>query len=151
MATIGSVCSRVVCVSRRGDALATAAKEMVQRHVGALVVVDPQGAGLRPVGMVTDRDIVCGQVDPARDLFCLTVDDVMTPNVFTLHETCGVAEGVGRMSERSVRRAPVVDQAGNLVGIVSIDDLLPALAKELGALANLVSTQAGREGPAAAS
>ncbi len=149
MTTIGTVCSKVVCVSRRGDALATAAKEMIERHVGALVVVDPQGAGLKPVGIVTDRDIVCGQIEPARDLFCLTVDDVMTSNVFTLAETCGLAEGVGRMSEHGIRRAPVIDQAGNLVGIVSVDDLLPALAKELGALADLVSTQPRREGRSA--
>ncbi len=146
MTTIGSICSRVVCVSRRGDALATAAQEMIDRHVGALVVVDPQIEGLKPVGIVTDRDIVRGQIDPARDLFCLTVDEVMTSAVFTLSEDCGVAETVGRMQERGVRRAPVVDERGNLVGIVSIDDLLPALVKDLGALAELVSAQPAREG-----
>ena len=149
MATIGTLCSRVVCVSRRGDALATAAKEMIQRHVGALVVVDPLTDGLKPVGIVTDSDIVCGQIDPGRDLFCLTVDDVMTTDVFTLSETCGIAEAVGQMRDRSIRRAPVVDERGNLVGIVSIDDLLPALAKKLDALAELVSGQRGHEGRAA--
>jgi CBS domain-containing protein len=95
---------------------------------------------------VTDRDIVHAQLDSARDLFCLTVEDVMTSNVFSLSETCGVAEAIGRMSEWSVRRAPVVDENGNLIGIVSIDDLLPVLAKDLSALAQLLCTQSTLEG-----
>lgn len=146
MTDIGTVCSRHVCVHKRGDALAAAARDMLQNHVGAIVVVEPVGAGLRPVGIVTDRDIVCRQLNPPRDMFCLTVEDVMTSNVFTLSETSGVAEGLGRMSEWGVRRAPVVDRNGDLVGIVSIDDLLPALAKDLGALAELLGTQSEYEG-----
>ena len=146
MTDIGTVCSRGVCVSRRGDALADAAKRMLNSHVGALVVVDPEIQGLRPIGIVTDRDIVVGQLDSARDLFCLTVEDVMTSDVLSLDETCGIAEAIGYMSRRSVRRAPVVDKDGNLVGMVTIDDLLPALAKSLGAIALLVNGQSHREG-----
>ncbi len=146
MSDIGTLCSRVVCVAKRGDALANAARQMIQRHVGALVVVDPRGEGLQPVGIVTDRDIVCGQIDPARDLFCLTVEEVMSSKVFTLPETCSIADAIGHLDEWGVRRAPVVDNNGNLVGIVSVDDLLPALAKKLDAVAELVGTQSRHEG-----
>lgn len=143
--TIGTVCSRDVCTSRKGDALAKAAERMTQRHIGAIVVVKEGSSGLEPIGILTDRDIVCGQLNPPRDLFCISVEDVMTTDVLTLREDSEIPEAVARMSERGVRRAPVVDSRGTLVGIVSIDDLLPRLAGELVALAELVRTQSAHE------
>lgn len=144
---IGELCSRDVCISRRGAALASAVEHMNARHVGAIVVVEDFEGGTRPVGIVTDRDVLYGQLSPPRDLFCMSVEDVMSTDILTLGETCGVAEAIGLMSGRGVRRAPVVNQSGALVGIVSIDDLLPRLARELTALAELIGTQAAREHP----
>jgi len=143
--TIGAICSRDVCITRQGAALTAAVERMRQRHVGAVVVVEENQAGLKPIGIITDRDVVCGQVNPPRDLFCMSVEDVMTPDVFTLNESCGIPEAVGRMSERGVRRAPVVDAEGSLVGIISIDDLLPRLSAELSALAELIRAQPAHE------
>jgi CBS domain-containing protein len=138
---IGTVCTRDVCTCDRLEPLAKAARVMTERHVGTLVVVDSKGGKLRPVGIVTDRDIVRGQLDRAQDLYCLNVEDVMTSNPLTLTQATGIEEAVARLNERGVRRAPVVDEQGNLVGILSTDDLLPALAAELGALAQLIRTQ----------
>lgn len=135
---IGEVCSRDVYTVRGEEPLANAAREMRTRNIGSLVVVESRDAAVRPVGIVTDRDIVCGQVSRGADLFCLTVADVMTPHPLTVAETSGIAEAIGQISDRAVRRAPVVNATGGLVGIVSVDDLLPVLAKELGALAKLV-------------
>jgi len=55
------------------------------------------------------------------------------------------AEGLAAMTDRGVRRAPVVDQGGNLVGIVTIDDLLTPLARNLTALAGLITAQPAHE------
>ena len=142
---IGEVSTREVCTIRREEPLAVAAREMRKRHCGTVVVIELQGEAVRPVGIITDRDIVCGQVKHAADLSLLTVADVMTSNPFTLLDKSGIAEAIGRMSDRAVRRAPVVNDAGELVGIVSIDDLLPILAKKLGALATLIGRQARGE------
>ena len=95
--------------------------------------------------IVTDRDIVCGQLARQADLFCLNVSDVMTSHPVTVQETSGVAEAVGRLSARGVRRAPEVNEAGDLVGLVSFDDLLPAVAAELAGLAQLIGAQARQE------
>jgi CBS domain-containing protein len=118
---------------------------MIKHHVGAVVVVDEANGGLKPIGIITDRDVVCGQLHPPRDLFCMVVEDVMTSDVLTLEETCGIAEAVGKMADRGVRRAPVVDRSGNLLGIISTDDLLPRLSRELAALAELIGPQGRRE------
>ena len=69
----------------------------------------------------------------------------MTSDVFTLEESCEIPEAVARMSERGVRRAPVVDRHGSLVGIISTDDLLPRLAATLGSLAELMRVQPAHE------
>lgn len=144
--TIGTVCTRNVCVSRRGSALASAVQDMTRRHVGAIVVVENSAnGGLKPVGIITDRDVVCGQLSPPRDLFCMVVEDAMTSDIVTVKETSGIAEGLAAMTDRGVRRAPVVDQAGNLVGIVTIDDLLTPLARNLTALAGLITAQPAHE------
>jgi len=149
--TIGTVCTRNVCVSKRGAALASAVENMTRQHVGAIVVVDNSGnGGLKPVGIITDRDVVCGQLSPPRDLFCMVVEDAMTSDLVTLEETCGIAEALAAITNRGVRRAPVVNQAGDLVGIVTIDDLLTPLARDLTALAGLIRAQPAHEAPLAA-
>jgi CBS domain-containing protein len=143
---IGELCSREVYFVTRDEPLSAAAREMRKRHVGALVVAEPRGESLQPIGIVTDRDIVCGQLSCQADLFCLTVGDVMTSHPVTIIETSGVAEAIGRLSARGVRRAPVINEAGDLVGLISFDDLVPAVARELDGPAQLVGAQARREG-----
>jgi CBS domain-containing protein len=142
---IGDICSREVYVVRPDESLAVAVREMNDRHIGSVIVVEPRGELQRPVGIVTDRDVVRGQISRSADLFCLTVGDVMTKNPMMLLETSGVTEAVERLSARGVRRAPVVNASGDLVGIVTVDDLLPVVAEELTSLARLVGAQAVRE------
>ena len=142
---IGDLCSREVYLVRRDDPLGDAVREMHRHHVGAVVVVEPRGALLSPVGIVTDRDVLRGQIACRSDLFSLKIQDVMTPDPLTLSERCGLAEGLSQMKARSVRRAPVVSDLGNLVGIVSFDDLLPAVSEELAVLAKLIGRQAAQE------
>lgn len=132
-------------VARPDQALAEAARAMLHGHVGSLIVVETRGTARRPIGILTDRDIVRGQLRLSSDLFCLTVGDVMTRDPVTIASHVGVTEAIETLHERGVRRAPVVDGAGNLLGIVTMDDLLPAVARELGELSALIGTQARHE------
>jgi len=143
---IGEVCSREVYIARSGESLVDAVAEMHKRHVGALVIVEEMRDKVRPVGVVTDRDAIRAQVLRGSGLSRLTIADAMNADPLTLAETCGIAEAISRMSARGVRRAPVVSDSGDLVGIVSFDDLLPVAAEQLMALARLIGDQARREG-----
>lgn len=69
----------------------------------------------------------------------------MTPSPLVICETSEISEAIERMSARAVRRAPVVNNARDLVGIVSFDDLLPVLAEKVNALARLTGGQSKRE------
>jgi CBS domain-containing protein len=115
---------------------------MREKDVGALVVLDPQDPQRRPQGILTDRDIVLGQLSKSADLYCLTVGDVMSRDPMCLRIDMSLEESLAAMNARAVRRAPVVDGNGTLVGIVTLDDLLPAVARELQNLAKLIGSQA---------
>ncbi len=139
---VGEICSREVYVVRATEPLVQAAQEMQKRHVGAMVVVESRGDAVRPTAIVTDRDIVRGQLNHGLDLHRLKVRDVMSGDLLTLPEQASISEAIERMNARSVRRAPIVNEIGDLVGIVSFDDLLPVAVADVQALAKLVDRQA---------
>jgi CBS domain-containing protein len=144
---VGEVCSREVYMVQPAEPLIEAAREMSRRHVGAVVVVEQRDAVVRPVGIVTDRDVVRAGLKRNAGLADLSVAEAMTRAPLTFDESCTVADAIEQMSARHVRRAPVTGAGGDLVGIVSFDDLLPAVAEELSSLARLIGAQARREGP----
>ena len=138
---IGEICSRNVLAVGPEEPLAKAAQEMRARNVGSVVIVDSRDGVTRPIGIATDRDLLRGQFDRKADLFCLSAGDVMSSQPLVLHEDCDVSDAIELMSGRAVRRAPVVDKCGGLVGIVSFDDLLPVLAGQMTAIARLITAQ----------
>lgn len=139
---IGSVRTPNAVVTYPDQALAEAARLMRDHHIGALVVLDARDPRRQPQGILTDRDIVRGQLIKGADLHCLTVGDVMTRNPLVLRLSMSLSEGIEALKSRGVRRAPVVDDNGGLAGIVTLDDLLPALARNLQELAKIMGTQA---------
>jgi CBS domain-containing protein len=142
---IGEICSREVVFARRGELVRDAARLMREHHVGALVVVDER-EGLRvPVGVVTDRDIVVAVVAKGLDADGLRVEELMSGELATAADTEGISECIARMRARGVRRMPVVDARGALVGILSADDLLDLLAEELLGLARTIANEQRRE------
>jgi len=132
---IAELCSVPVFVAHPDQPLVLAAREMRRHDVGALVVVAAGDSRRCPLGILTDRDILCGQVRQAADLHCLAVGDVMTRDPLCIDAEAQLAEAVAAMASRAVRRAPVVDRVGALVGIVTLDDLLPAIVQQLQQLA----------------
>ncbi|MBI5938420.1 MAG: CBS domain-containing protein [Betaproteobacteria bacterium] len=145
--TIGEICNREVVIAERNMDVPEAARLMRQHHVGTLVIVDEAEGGRRPVGIVTDRDIAIEVVAAGVKPDGLTVGDIMAGELATVRESEGIFETIRYMRGRGVRRVPVVDNGGWLVGIVTLDDLLELLAEELGEMAGLISR--GRQHEAA--
>jgi CBS domain-containing protein len=129
-------CTPRVVRAEPGASLREASALMREQHVGALVVVETRDGVERPVGILTDRDIVVAVVAvPGARPEGIRVADAMSTDVAVAREDDGLFEAVARMSERAVRRLPVVGPDGGLKGIVSLDDVLRMLAAELGQLA----------------
>jgi CBS domain-containing protein len=142
---IGEICNREVVVVSRGTTIDEAARLMREHHVGDVVVVLEEGGRRTPVGIVTDRDVVVEVVAAALDPVTLTVGEIMVPELATVQEKTGVFEAIRYMRDKGVRRMPVVGEAGDLIGILALDDLIDLLSEELGALARLIAREQNKE------
>jgi CBS domain-containing protein len=117
-------------VAQLDETVVVAARRMRDFRVGCVVVV----RDARPVGILTDRDLALRVIAEGRDPETTLVSDVVTYEAATLPREAGVDTAVRVMSERGVRRLPIVTEAGNVTGIVTSDDLIVLLAKALGDL-----------------
>jgi len=143
---IRDICSRVVVVAEPHTDLREAARMMRDHHVGALIVVAKRDGTTKPIGIVTDRDLVVAVVAAAGVRpESLTVRDVMSSDLVLAQETDGVFEAVERMQDSGTRRLPVVTADGTLLGILTLDDVLRMLAGELTALAIAAQRSVTRE------
>jgi len=147
---VGELCNREVVITEKTASVVDAAQLMRTHHVGDLVVVEDRGGRKHPVGIVTDRDIVVEVVAAGVNPDSLKVGDIMGPEVATVRESEGLFEALRYMRDKGVRRMPVVDREGGLVGILTLDDLLSLLAEEMTELAKLVSHERQREATARA-
>lgn len=142
---VGEICTREVAVMRRDETVMEAAKLMRQHHVGSILVVEDRNGVQIPVGIVTDRDLVVEIMAPELDHRVITVGDIMTQELFTVKDSVDTFEAIQYMRSKTVRRLPVVDEAGGLVGILTLDDVLELLAEEMLDLSKLVGYERKKE------
>ncbi len=119
-----------------------AARRMMAKSVGALVVTELSGA--TPTGIVTDRDLVA-LVAEGVDPDTATVACLAQSRLETVFTDQGVRDVTDRMHKHGVRRLPVTDRSGRLVGIVSLDDILVLLGREMADVAETIQEEISRE------
>lgn len=117
--TMHDVMTKVVTAISPVDTQRQAAKLMRKLDVGSLPVCI-EG---KPVGIVTDRDLVLRSMADGRDADDCTVEAVMTRDLHTISDRAAVADAMAMMQSTQVRRLIVTDEAGQMVGIVSLGDL----------------------------
>jgi CBS domain-containing protein len=143
---ISDVCVRDVAIGSKDMTVQEAAQLMRRHHVGNVVVAEEGPSGRKvPVGIVTDRDIVVSVVATALDPAVYTLGDVVMEALVTAHEDDGIFESLQRMRVHAIRRMPVVDREGGLVGIVAVDDLIQLLSEEMSEITKLISREQARE------
>lgn len=138
---VGEVCNREVVIVERGETILEAAKLMRHYHIGDVVVVQDG----KPVGILTDRDIVVELLAKEVDLTTVTIGDAMSFNLVTAREEDDLSEAIVTMRNKGVRRIPVVDHRGRLAGILSTDDYLELVTEELEGMVNLIKTEQRQE------
>lgn len=139
--SLRNLCRReVVCVNV-GTSVKKAAQLMEEKNIGCLIIVEKES--VRPIGLVTDRDILLRVVNKGLDPENVPVEDTMTKNIVTLDERIGLFEALEQTKESGMRRFPVVDINGHLQGIITLDDIIYLLGKEMGDVASIIE----KEGP----
>jgi len=140
--SVGDICTREVMTVREDETVVAAAQRMREQRVGTLVVVEGEEDRIVPIGILTDRDIVVGVVAPSPEhLDRLLVGDVVIHELVTVEEETSVWQALQRMRERGIRRMPVLDQAGYLSGIVTLDDLLMRFVDEMRTISQILQRQ----------
>lgn len=135
--TVKTIARENVAVIEPGASVSEVVETMRNRNVGSLVIVDDG----RPIGIVTDRDLVMEVLATGQDPDKVAVEDVMSGDLFTVSADAGLLDMLGEMGDAGVRRAPLVED-GELVGIVTLDDLIVLLSMELQSIANIIRTGA---------
>ena len=142
---VGEFCNREVVVISGEESVSAAAELMRSHHVGDRVLVEDRPSGRVPVAIVTDRDIVVEVVAAGLDPDDLDVGDIVTHSAYVLREEDSLFDALEMMRSRAVRRVPVVNSDGALVGIITVDDVVGLLAEMLDELASVVERQRERE------
>jgi CBS domain-containing protein len=134
---IGDYCEKPAATVSGAETVRAVAQRMKHEGLGSLaVVVDG-----RPVGIVTDRDLVLETLGNRLDPGSVTVEEIASRPLISVDQNAPVREAVRMIRRHAIRRLPVVDEEGDLVGIVAADDLLALAAAELGGLAVAVRAQ----------
>lgn len=114
-----------------------AAQIMREQHVGSIIIVDQTKDQSKPIGIVTDRDIVVQLIAKQVPLESIEVQDIMASNLILSNEEEDVYSVIRKMRTHGVKRIPVINGEGYLKGIVSFEDLFLELSRELTDLARL--------------
>ena len=121
--TVGDIMTRPVLTAVSSDTVAEAAARMHERRVGSVVVVD----GTRPVGILTERDLVRFAAGAA-DARTALVGEHMSPDPDTVEQSEEVIDAFRRLAAHGYRHIPVV-AGGELIGILSMRDLVMKLSR----------------------
>lgn len=133
-ATLGSLASAIVVTANPDTTAERAAQLMREHHVGSLVVVDATAGDGKALGIVTDRDLVLAVMAEGLDAALFTVGDIMTTELVTAPAEAGLIDATRLLHRHRVRRLIVVDEAGRVVGVAALEDILEALTREFSEL-----------------
>jgi CBS domain-containing protein len=130
---VRDVMSKDVKVVRLDSSVKEVVATMNKFDIGSIVVVQ----GSRPVGIITERDILRRIVEPCLAPETLTARQVMSSPVLTINETASVDEAAKLMAKKNVKKLPVMDKQ-KLVGIVTLTDIVIKVPTMLSILEELV-------------
>ncbi len=142
---IGEICSRNVITATDEASILDVVKKMRKHHIGDVIITKRTDGSEKPIGIITDRDIVIELLAEEVSLDTVDVGDVMSMTLVTAPHDADLFETLRFMGIKGVRRIPVLDDDGGLYGVLSVDDIMRVLTKELTFMAEISSRQIERE------
>ncbi len=143
--TVGKYCERELEPLSRDASLQEAALMMRSHHVGEVIVVDKLDGKNIPVGVVTDRDLVIEIMALAVDVEQISVGNIMSLELITVRHDYSLSDTLDIMQRHGVRRLPVVDNSGALLGIINIEVILKVLCQDLSKMLTLFNNERDNE------
>lgn len=146
---IESLCAADICrtdivTAEEHTSLYEVSKLMREHHIGDVVITRSGDSAQKPIGMLTDRDIVVHGIACDIDLNQVTAGDLSKQDLVTVRPEADISEIVGTMNAHAVRRV-IVDGASNDRGIITFDDILWAISRIFSNLSAVTERQIQRE------
>jgi CBS domain-containing protein len=129
--TAGELCTRSTVVVKEDQTIGEAARLMKQYNVGCVVIIRSQSGHSIPHGILTDRDIVMKAMQNGEPISSAPLGSAMSSPAISVKESTSLFEALRKMHYNGIRRILVVNDAGHLTGILSLDDILYAISNEL--------------------
>jgi len=145
MTNVGSICKRDAVTIDHQMTLHQAAQQMRDEHVGALVVTGSGAQGTAVLGVVTDRDLAIEVLARGRDSASASVGSVVSGRLVAVPFDATLSDAIAAMETAGVRRLLVTGPERQLVGVVSLDDLIEAWALDMARLAQSLRKARERE------
>jgi CBS domain-containing protein len=142
---VGRIYTRNLVTVPRSGSLQQAATLMRSNHVGALLVTGEGTFSDRAVGIITDRDLAVQAMAEGVSPAGCAVGKFMTDSLATVSESADVHEAIEIMRAEGIRRLAVTGSDGEILGVLSFDDVVDAIAVELSSLAQALKTEWFRE------
>lgn len=139
--SVGRICTREVMTADPDESVEEAAIRMRHRSVGTLLVLNGHQ---QPIGIVTDRDLVVRVIALGKNPKTTPLGEVMTAHPERIPEDMSIETALSLMRSRGLRRYPVVDAHGKLVGLVTLDDILELIGEELHHVSQIIERQKPR-------
>lgn len=137
MPKIKSIVREQVVSASPDASLSEIAQLMDDENVGSVIIVEDS----HPQGIVTDRDITINVVAQGSDPTEVTAADVMSEELATVEIESGIFDVLRTMEDANVRRIPATDADGDLAGIVTFDDFVILLGRELKLLGDVIEAE----------
>lgn len=141
----GEICRRDVVTTLAETPVVEVSRLMRKLHVGSVVLIEEHDAIKKPVGIITDRDLVLEvltlEVNPQK---LLAADLVRGDLIFCSYRD-DIWQCMRVMQSHGIRRLPIVDHRLSLIGIITLDDIIDVLVTQLGELSRTISSEQNRE------
>jgi predicted transcriptional regulator len=139
--SVGQYCDQEIGLVSQDSSILEAAQIMRNCHVGEVVVVEQHNGKNIPVGIITDRDLVIEIIAMEVDMGQISVGSIMSLEMITVNEDKSLRDTLEIMQLNGVRRSPVVDGSGALIGIIKIEDILEVLSLDMAKVLALFNTE----------
>ena len=131
MSAVSEIMSAKKLVSERQESnpsVLDVAKSLVRNKISSVVIVDSNN---RPIGIVTERDILRTAATSERPLAEISASEIMSSPVITIRAFDSVESAASVMAQKKTKRLVVVEQDGSIAGVISLTDIARKLAKIL--------------------
>lgn len=142
---VSELCNREVVMANKAASVLELANLMRKHHVGDIIITQQENDLVKPIGIVTDRDIVIEVIAKEAPIDSCTAFDIMSYELTTVKESASVWDALELMREKGIRRLPVVSAQGALTGVICVDDLHAFYTEQMQSMVSLTQREQRRE------